>query len=890
MMERIGHIAVTRPRGSALILTVVLTSLLAIVGVLFVMAARIDKMASTATMENHELTCAIDTVLTRIEQDLTEDIPGVTADQEYYDYPDDDNRWLADLEPYVQGSGGNAKYYWRQISNPGGILTSGTKDILIDKNKDGFVGERDAVLNPTGAADPNVLADADGDGVADAKWFQVPGVMTSKGKRFYAAVRIVDNGGMLNVNTGYWLDPNDPDSARVDGSSPLQVNVVALAAAPGDQPLPQNRTVLLGTRANQTTNPTVAMDLARYEREVIWQYLDVKNSGVYTPFDMSDELELRYRHLLDQAKTNTRVENWGRFRQDVLSTPADGPADVNAWFPRVTGGTDPSYAYRHVATTYNMDRIVMPESVDPNAGTRLRKMVNVNTMDEATLRKAVYEALREADPSPDPGITAQTAAQITANLRDYIDDDDDVTVIDELSSAYYGFERPCIYISEIACQQRRDQAGALHSSYAIELYRPYFEDGDPKAEEWTLVIPGTPETRLSVTWSGSRRFHVILAEDSQASVAPQPALSGALLAFQDAEEPADTMPLYGYNRKVYPEPQRADFKFNEGTTISLERNIPDSARVQTVDQVKVPAGWLREDGVARSIQRDISPHKCIRRLWAPVTQVSTPALGNSGGNYVDVQRPEIVQAHPANRPLTNIGELGRIFRESAFNPMVENPVEAEVLIDLANPAFSRLFNYLTVIDPVQRAKPDTVDEFETRIMGRININTAPAFVLAQLPWLAYAGPNDVNAVGGAAQAGPGGNSFYSSATALQRGGEIVKHRELQGPYRSVGDLMQVGALRTLAFDVTGNGRNETPRGPDLTPDTALNDFEERDLLFTRISDLVTVRSDVFTAYILVRIGEAGPQKRLVAIFDRSRADSAGGKVRIIAQHPVPDPR
>ena len=81
-----------------------------------------------------------------------------------------------------------------------------------------------------------------------------------------------------------------------------------------------------------------------------------------------------------------------------------------------------------------------------------------------------------------------------------------------------------------------------------------------------------------------------------------------------------------------------------------------------------------------------------------------------------------------------------------------------------------------------------------------------------------------------------------------------------------------------------------PRGPDLTPDTALDDFEERDLIFTRISDLVTVRSDVFTAYVLVRIGEAGPQRRIIAIFDRSRVTSAGGKVRILAHHPVPDPR
>ena len=73
-------------------------------------------------------------------------------------------------------------------------------------------------------------------------------------------------------------------------------------------------------------------------------------------------------------------------------------------------------------------------------------------------------------------------------------------------------------------------------------------------------------------------------------------------------------------------------------------------------------------------------------------------------------------------------------------------------------------------------------------------------------------------------------------------------------------------------------------------DGAPDDFEERDLIFSRISNLVTVRSDVFTAYILVRIGADGPQKRVMAILDRSNVYSGNDKVRIVALHPVPDPR
>ena len=48
--------------GSALILVVVLTVLLSIIGVLFVMASRLDEMASSSVLYNAELNAGVDTV------------------------------------------------------------------------------------------------------------------------------------------------------------------------------------------------------------------------------------------------------------------------------------------------------------------------------------------------------------------------------------------------------------------------------------------------------------------------------------------------------------------------------------------------------------------------------------------------------------------------------------------------------------------------------------------------------------------------------------------------------------------------------------------------------------------------------------------------------------
>ena len=77
----------------------------------------------------------------------------------------------------------------------------------------------------------------------------------------------------------------------------------------------------------------------------------------------------------------------------------------------------------------------------------------------------------------------------------------------------------------------------------------------------------------------------------------------------------------------------------------------------------------------------------------------------------------------------------------------------------------------------------------------------------------------------------------------------------------------------------------------MTPnDGAPDDLEERDILFQRISNLATVRSDTFTAYILVRVGELGVEKRFIALFDRTGVFEKTDKPKLVALQPVPDPR
>ena len=851
MMERIGQ--PERPsRGSALILTVVLTSLLAIVGVLFVMASRIDKMATSAASDNRDLDSAVETVITEIGEMLVVDVPGVTDDQEYYDYPDANNVWLASLEPYASGG----EYYWRQISNIGSLPASETADVPID-----VVGEWEPIdVNATGTN-----ADADGDGVGDARWFRVPGIVSSRGRPMYAAVRIVDNGGMLNVNTGFKFDGDHPDPNRVDGSRLFHVNVMALAAGPGDAPQPGDEEELLSIRANYTTNPA-GLSWDDYERLVTWRYLDVlrntdPNGYVYTPFDMSDELELRYRYLLNH-RTQTRVEEWGQLKTvNTKSMPVDyAGEELDDWFIYAAGGgQDPNYTYRHLTTTYNMDRVLLPDSLDTTEGRTLQKKLSVNQTSDRDLeaiRDAVAAALAEADPLASAMEISEQATQIAVNLRDFVDDDDEVSLMASSGTQeFIGFERPCVYISELACRWVRKD-NETHKSYAIELYMPYPEDTPPNPEtaQWRVRVNNIESYEQGILWSGTRQFHVLMAEDPDAPLEPR---------VQWQAEPADSMPKYGYRADEYPRAtQELDSRgFEEGATVFLERLV--QGKWKQVDSVTVPAGgWMQADGNVRSLQRDVSDHKTIWGLWSDPAERPGATLGNASPphNYVDPNDTDPLQAHPKNAPLRNIGEIGMVFATSAYY-VPEDATPADILIDLANPRYARLFNYLTVMEPNDYGR----SEEETRVMGRINVNTASAFVLGQLPWMRY----------------PDGS--YDRAQA------IVANRTSRGAFESIGDLTRVPQMALLP-DNRGNLHETTPRGPDLTEDTALDDYEERDLIFTRISDLATVRSDVYTAYILVRIGKDGPQKRLIALLDRSQVRELDDRVRVAAHHLVPDPR
>lgn len=827
--------------GSALILAVVLTSLLAIVGVLFVMASRVDKMATSAISENKELDFAVETVIAQISQELLLDVPGI-ANQEYYDYPDANDTWLASLQPYQ--SGGN--YFWQQITDLYNTLDPNLQAQIVPEYQD------------PGIIDEGLIADPDGDGVGDSRWTMVPDISSSKGEPIYTAIRIIDNGGMLNVNTAYKFEPNDPNLTVLDigRSSQMQINLLALAGAPGQPPTTADEIDLLEARANPDLglNP---FDLRTYEENVIWQY--GQPNGPYTPFDISDELELRYRFLLNQADIDTRLEQWGgQFRAGTLSTPVTSSGEtLDAWFERIGDydSFDPNYTYRHIATIHNMDRIIHPAGTILNDG----KMINVNTADENLLYEALRRGFQDSEPNG-TGTENSLAAQLTVNIIDLRDQNADVTILTSGSRTYYGFEAQP-FISEIGFIISKTAADdPSNNHFAIELYNPFDVDiplSDVRLElrRENGEIVSTINLTGHVIADGSR-FVITNGFDASNAFG----VAGLTSTGGGKEDP--NLVLAEYDLVEGSDPPA--FVLREKYDIYLLRTI--LAADIYLDKQETQAPWFDPND-----SNDVEDfYGRPDTNWNIVYQDLVPEPNNTlgGDNLLTADRKNYNFYNFANATGTFVS-IGDIARALTVGPspdpndmigvrLAAEPPEELIRLNLQDPVFARIFNYLTVIDPVNHGH----SEYETRIKGRININTAPWFVIAQLPWMQ---PEIAQ--------------------------EIVAYRDtIAGAFEGTGALMQVPEMGYYAYDAA-YANLDLNLLPDLTPsDGAVSDFEERDVIFARISNIITVRSDVFTAYILVRIGTDGPQKRVLAILDRSRVITPDDNLRIIALHAVPDPR
>ncbi|MFA6186315.1 MAG: hypothetical protein WC770_03760 [Phycisphaerae bacterium] len=522
-------LAMTLRQGSALIMTVVLTVLLAIVAVMFVMVARMDSASTSNIVDSKTLDNAAKSIIEIIGKELVFDTPGVAKKvnekdgslprsqypqyYDYQDYPDPCDAWLANIEPYDDAG----TYKWRQISDITGYLKNRnfyTRDILVRPSGSTVVKDYPEIeiVKATGELKDtidNANADADGDGIADSKWIEFAGINSSKGKKVFAAIRVIDNCAMLNVNTAYKFDANTTsvdDRYKIDGTSQLQINLEGLLKGNPRDDIDKFH------KARGGVVPGSQADWDKYDNDVIRRKYDYPPVDPYLPFDISDELELRYRYCVDsrfagrlEADANIPATIRGKGTDDsgkLYNTDSGwglGEGATEGWQDRVseTGRALADSDRRHLLTTYSFDRLI-----DPNG----EKMWNVRSSGSA---QSLYERLIGAIDIDHLGGVDGTEmkyhlAQFAANVADRADNDSNISIVKVNGvREFYGAERPYAYISEIARNFRTvlDPNGnpVVYRSYAIELFREFeTPDGNDYFDPWRLEITDPCRPTISV--------------------------------------------------------------------------------------------------------------------------------------------------------------------------------------------------------------------------------------------------------------------------------------------------------------------------------------------------------------------------------------------------------
>lgn len=984
-----------RRRGSALILTVVLTVLLALIGVFFVMASRVGEVASATQVEYDDLDEAVEAVINQIQYELWEDlfVPDTDAaggdpdtyfdpksmnlladmsqwaphptegdfrerpdfskldiDNEPWDSPavnPHTNRrsdpWLASLMPEHVSDGGTiglGEAYkddvvvWPYITD----LTGSLAVLGFDKNLQArVVGsyQETVDLDPnTPEFEEGMSADADGDGISDSRWVRIGALGGSKGQGVYAAIRITDNCGRVNLNTAY---------RRTDAPSSKYLSSVSLLDfMRTDNPTKQQDDFMGERRGGASISPE------QYHENMIPFLAEGDYSGGF--YGIAEELEMRNRFLMSSPYTarferyditkGTFAANGGKYPviTDIAHTSTDfsewairiDPNNFNATSGAYDAGPDQNNNYKYdrrpVCTFYSYDRNLR-QMAYPDPDYTDFYDPSIYYYDENTRR---FEVRRELlgvvvpDGALDMGVrlsnnegsrrwilqllylmrayylnrglakeeAARAAAQFAANVIDYTDDGDNGTEYDEgpfFSAEFGGQLDEIINVSDpnsgtgmnsstfltadIIDEIEREQGVTVTDPNGVSDLADYLDFGLPAGEmvlgyerqpfitevyrKLESPSPGAPSDfvieltnpyenpngNMDLTgWTlkcGSFE-HQFVSSDGAVIPPSSGGVHGRLVITSDAMIPVatgakvvvfSTMVIDGPVRLYKPGPE----------------DQADPAKDVMVDYFDV-TDLLDSDPIApnyeRSLQRSDAGYWTLADAGIYHTFDNSSSLGAANSNFpaAPTAKNFPLRAGDINRGVESAWELASIAltghiptgdRLDLLTWRLQALDADEVNLDLTSN--DTILAYLGFANLYGL----------NRIPGRINLNTATREVIRA--------------------AIPDEPSWPVSYDTLSK--NIVNYRDTNEVFEKVTDLLQVA---------------------DVIPAGATEPLEKVSR-YSVLANKFTVRSDVFSADVLVRLGVRGPQKRVIVIFDRTNVYNPWQKPRIVAVHPVPAP-
>jgi len=256
--------------------------------------------------------------------------------------------------------------------------------------------------------------------------------------------------------------------------------------------------------------------------------------------------------------------------------------------------------------------------------------------------------------------------------------------------------------------------------------------------------------------------------------------------------------------------------------------------------------------------------------WGTAT---THTLGGTNTSYASVPTNQRKQLVVANKNMISLGELGHFLTVGygTQSPYTSNALYAtsgtgtvdSAKLNLKTSPAPMIPNYFTILDPKNDGidddadgaigtdtglQADDIDGPEIQVPGRININTAASTVLSALP-----------GTSASISLGSWSATIGTTATGYSLINNIINAR----PLSTVGTITTVTGMDYFGTD-----------GIDNDGDGCVDEKDEKDLIYTTISNLITTHSNVFAVYVTARIVNSDATqtfatKKLVAIVDRS---------------------